>query len=266
MTESAREKLARAKALLKAGEYEKCLAVINALSAGDESKDPLVTLDTLIIRAEVSWRTGKLDDGLDAIDKAERFFSDDWMKKLEEQKENLQQKKSNILSQAGVIYWYKGDLEKAKERHQESLKIRESLGDKEGISIAYNNLGLVFWTKGDLDKATEYYKRSLAIYEELDDENGVSRVLNNLANISASRGELDQALGYHQQSLAIKERIASKQDVAVSLINIGVIYRLKGELDKATEYYNRSLIIQEEKWCFGQDSNLHNPLIWSHGV
>ena len=246
LTESAREKLARAKALLKAGEYEKCLAVINALSAGDESKDPLVTLDTLIIRAEVSWRTGKLDDGLDAIDKAERFFSDDWMKKLEEQKENLQQKKSNILSQAGVIYWYKGDLEKAKERHQESLKIRESLGDKEGISIAYNNLGLVFWTKGDLDKATEYYKRSLAIYEELDDENGVSRVLNNLANISASRGELDQALGYHQQSLAIKERIASKQDVAVSLINIGVIYRLKGELDKATEYYNRSLIIQED--------------------
>ena len=246
MTESAREKLTRAKALLKIGEYEKCLEVINALSAGDESKDPLVTLDVLIIRAEVSWRTGKLDDGLDAIDKAERFFSEDWMKKLEEQKEVLQQKKSNILSQAGVIYWYRGDLEEAEEKHQESLKIRESLGDKEGISIAYNNLGLVFWTKGNLDKATEYYEKSLAIYEELSDENGVSRVLNNLANISASRGELDQALEYHQQSLAIKERIASKQDVAVSLINIGVIYRLKGDLDKATEYYNKSLAIQED--------------------
>ena len=246
MTESAQEKLTHAKALLKTGEYEKCLEIINALSAGDESKDPLITLDTLIIRAEVSWRTGKLDDGLDAIDKAERFFSADWMKKLEEQKEILQQKKSNILSQAGVIYWYKGDLIKAKESHEESLRIRESLGDKEGISIAYNNLGLVFWTKGDLDKATDYYKRSMALYEELDDENGVSKVLNNLANISASRGELDQALEYHQQSLAIKERIASKQDVAVSLINIGVIYRLKGELDKATEYYNQSLAIQED--------------------
>jgi len=245
VTDTARDDLSRAKALLHKGEYEKCLEIIQALTR-DETEDPLIFLDALILKAEVSWRSGKLDDGLDAVERAEKLFTQEEMKKLEEEKEILLKKKGTLLSQAGVIYWYRGELEKARTNHEESLKIRENIGDKEGVSVAFNNLGLVFWTKGEHDKATDYYKKSLAIYEELHDENGVSRVLNNLANISASIGELEQALEYHQQSLAIKERIASKQDVAVSLVNIGVIYRLKGNLDQAVEYYNRSLALQKD--------------------
>ena len=245
MKNTAREDISRAKEMLRAGEYEKCLEIIQPLIS-DDNIDLLIVLDALILKAEVSWRSGKLDDGLDTVERAEKLFSEKGVKKLEDEKETLLKRKGNLLSQAGVIYWYKGELEKARECHEESLRIRETLGDKEGVSIAFNNLGLVFWTKGNLEKATDYYKRSLAIYEELEDENGVSRVLNNLANISSSRGELKQALEYHEQSLAIKERIASKQDVAMSLINIGVIYRLKGDLDKAVEYYNRSLEQQKD--------------------
>lgn len=238
MTDSNRDKLSRVEALREKGEYIQSLEILNTLIRNKENTDTQLILDALILKAEISWRAGKLDEGLDAVESAEQLFSSEGY-------EELQGKKGALLSQAGVIHWYRGDLEKARECHQESLRIREVLGDKEGVSVAFNNLGLVFWTKGDLEQATEYYKKSLAIYEELKDENGVSRVFNNLANISASRGELDQALEYHQQSLAIKERVATKRDVALSLINIGVIYRLKGNLEQATEYYNKSLTTQE---------------------
>jgi len=245
VTDTPQEKLSRATTLCRKGEYEQSLEIIDALVANKELKDPLMTLDILILKAEISWRTGKLVEGLEAVEEAEGLLATEGLKQREKEVKEFQARKGRLLSQAGVLQWYKGDMEEAMESHKESLRIRESLGDKAGVSVAYNNLGLVYWTKGDLDKATECYQKSMAIYEELNDKIGISKVLNNLANISSSRGELDEALSYHEQSLEIKERIASKHDIASSLINIGVIHRFKGNLDKATEYYSKSLAIQE---------------------
>ncbi|MFW9957432.1 MAG: tetratricopeptide repeat protein [Candidatus Odinarchaeota archaeon] len=244
MTNAPQEELTRAISLCKTGDYDGAHEIIEKLITDKDLMDSLITLDAYILKAELSWRTGKLDDGLSAIEIAEDLLSLETSRYPEKE---LQVRRSKLLSEAGVIHWYKGNLDRAMDYHQESLKIRQNLGIKEGVSVAFNNIGLVFWTKGDLDKATEYYKKSLAIYEELKDENGISKVLNNLANISSSRGELDQALGYHLKSLDIKKRIASKQDIATSLINVGVIHRLKGNLDQAAECYNKSLKIQQNQ-------------------
>ena len=236
------EKLTHAKQLCRNGDYESSFEIVRSIIANQEHTDILTILDALILEAELSWKSGKLDEGFRSIDIAQNLMLSD---RVDLTLREFQEKQGRLLSQAGVIHWYKGDIEEALKHHKESLRIRETLNDKEGIAIAYNNLGLVFWTKGDFDQATAYYEDSLAIYNELGDEGGVSRVLNNLANISSSRGELDPALSYYQQSLEIKERIANKKDIATSLINIGVIHRLKGNLDKATEYYNRSLNLLE---------------------
>ncbi len=244
MKDSVLEELSRARNLSEKGEYEEALEIIRALSVNEELNDPLMTLDALILKAEISWRSGRLDEGLDTVEKAEMLISSIGLEQVEEDEE-LQKRKGNLLSQTGVIHWYRGDLEQALECHQQCLRIKEKLEDRKGISGAFNNIGLVFWTKGNLDLATEYYKESLAICEELKDESAMSRVLNNLGNISASKGELDKALEYHQQSLAMKEKVASKQDVAVSLVNVGVIFRLKGNLNEAAKCYNKSLAIQE---------------------
>ena len=240
VTDSIQEELALAKALSEKGEYQKGLETLQNLLSTTEFKDPLERLDVLILKTEMSWRSGKLDEGHDSVEEAETLLSST----IGVENEELQKRKGMLLSQAGVVYWYRGELDRAKEYHQESLEIREELGDRKGVATALNNLGLVYWSKGELDKATECYKKGLTINEELNDERGLSSVLNNLANISASMGELDVALEYHQQSLEIKERIATKQDIASSLTNIGVIFRLMGDLSQATEYYNKSLAIQ----------------------
>ncbi|PNX50646.1 MAG: hypothetical protein BV458_12845, partial [Thermoplasmata archaeon M9B2D] len=210
---------------------------IQALLAQRGRKEKLDTLQMLILKEELAWRLGKLDEGHDTIKKVEKLLSSGLGKNDEESE--LERRKASHYSQAGVIYWYKGELDKALEYHQMSLKIREKLGDKSGILRALNNLGLVY------DVAADFYQRSLRICEETNDQDGLSRVLNNLANISSALGNLDEALQYHERSLSLKEKIAGKQDVALSLINIGVIFRLKGDLDRAEEYYNRSLKIQK---------------------
>jgi tetratricopeptide (TPR) repeat protein/predicted amidohydrolase len=244
VTDSAQDELSRAKALCDEGEYKRSLEIVNTIVENKEIKDSMIRLDALILRAELSWRSGRLDEGLDAVDMAASLLSSETLKPLEEM-DYIQKRKAKLLSNAGIIHWYRGDIEPALECHEESLRINEELDDKDGISGALNNLGLVYWTKGDLDRASQFYKKSLVICEEMKDEHATSRILNNLANVTSSMGNLDKALEYHQQSLAIKEKFASKQEIAISLINVGVIFRLKGDLDQATEYYNKSLAIQE---------------------
>ncbi|MGD9396605.1 MAG: tetratricopeptide repeat protein [Candidatus Thorarchaeota archaeon] len=241
MTKSTREEFTRANALKEKGEFEQALEAIQSLL---DDKDPLTAIDALILKAEISWRSGKLDEGLDSVEKAASLMSSKKLAKLDK-KGDLQKRKSKLLSSAGIIHWYRGDIDPALECLEENLRINETLEDKQGLFGALNNLGLVYWTKGELEKASEYYKKSLVLCEELNDDEGIATVLNNLANLSSTRGELDQALDYLQRSLEIRERLANKQDVARSLINIGVIHRFKGDLDQAIEYYNKSLAIQE---------------------
>ena len=241
VTDSANEDLSRANTLREKGELGESLEIVDALLDNKDIKDNLLILDALILKAEISWRSGKLDDGFEVVKKAEKLMTS---KDLERREGELKERRGTLLSHAGIIHWYRGELQQAMECHEAALRIKEELGVKEGIPGVLNNLGLVYWTKGNLEKAIDFYKKSLAIYEELGDENGVASVLNNLSNISSTRGELDQALDYLHRSLEIRERLAIRQDTARCLINIGVIHRLKGNLDQATEYYNKSLAIQ----------------------
>lgn len=243
MTDSARDEFSRAKELKEEGELEDSLEILESLLNNEEIKDNMLILDALILKGEISWRSGKLDVGLAAVEKAESLLTSVELNQLEEE---LLERKSRLLSNTGIIHWYRGELEQAKGCHEEALRLNEDRDDREGVSSSYNNLGLVYWTEGDFNQATNYYKRSLAISEELDDESAVARILNNLANISATSGDLDQALKYIQRSLEIKERVATKIDLSTSLVNIGVIYRLMGNLDRAAEYYNKSLAIQKD--------------------
>ena len=230
--------------MIERGEYQNAIHLLETIEV-EVAKDSVLTLEVFVLKAEISWRSGKLDDGLAIIQSAEELLTSEDLQKLKSER-SVQIKIASLLSHAGILHWYAGNLARALEYHMQGLEIHESIGHKTGLSTSYNNIGLVYWSKGELEKALQYYERSLEISEELEDEYAVSRVLNNLANINSAKGEYDKALSYLEKSLAIKERIGSKQDIAVSLINIGVIYRFKGDLTKATEYYNRSLEIQSD--------------------
>ncbi|MHA1950437.1 MAG: tetratricopeptide repeat protein [Candidatus Thorarchaeota archaeon] len=250
MTDKAKEVLTQAKDVHEKGEYRKTLDILQSFLSKSEFKDPVMYLEALVLISETSWRCGKFDDGLISVQKGEDLLSKELAKVQEN--DDILEMRAKLLSNGGVTYWYRGNIEKALDYHQQSLGIRESREDKRGISASLNNIGLVYWTKGDHEQAIEYYRKSLQINEDLNDENGIATVLNNLANISSISGELEQALRYQQQSLEIRERLGNKADIARTLINVGVVYRMKGDLDRSTDYYNKSLTVQEDL-SIGQD-------------
>jgi ABC-type oligopeptide transport system substrate-binding subunit/Tfp pilus assembly protein PilF len=233
--------------LVKLGELEKALALTEELlQATDEWEHPLLVVDLLTVKAEASWRVGRLEDGLRALDEGEALLAGVGLGHVGVAEGGIERRKGELLGHRGIICWYKGDLDRALENHQQSRAIKEGLGDRQGLVDSFNNLGLVYWSKGDFDQALEHYRQSLAISEELGKKPSTASVLTNMGNIYARRGDLDQALACQQRSLAIKEELGQKQGIFLSLINLGVVYQLKGELDRAEEYYQRSLDISEE--------------------
>ncbi len=239
--------LLKTRLTVKLGELERALALTEeALQTTGERETPLLVVDLLTVKAEASWRSGELDQGLGAVKEGEALLAGIGPEQLGVVEGEIERREGELLHHRGIIFWYRGDLDMALEYHQRSRAIKERLGNRQGLADSLNNLGLVCSSRGDFDQALDHYLQSLAINEELGNKRNTAITLANLGNVYSRKGDLDQALACQKRSLAIKEEIGHKHDIFTSLINLGVVYQLKGELSQAKEHYQRSLAISEE--------------------
>jgi protein O-GlcNAc transferase len=51
--------------------------------------------------------------------------------------------------------------------HRKALELYKSLGHKEGMAKAYNNLGAVYQTRKDLAQAEAMYRQALTLSQEI---------------------------------------------------------------------------------------------------
>ena len=166
---------------------------------------------------------------------------------------------ADALNNIGYIYMNQGDIPKALEYYHKSLKIKEEIGDKDGIAISLNNIGVIYKNQGDIPKALEYFHKSLKIKEEIGDKKGIAMSLNNIGAIYRNQGDIPKALEYYHESLKIQEEIGDKKGMASSLNNIGVIYKNQGDIPLALQYYHKSLKVREELgWKAGIAISLNN--------
>lgn len=138
----------------------------------------------------------------------------------------------------GVVYYTRGELDKAIEFYQKGLAIQIKLGDKQGMAKKYGNLGNVYFTQNNLDKAAEFYQKSLS------EKGGIANYIS-LGNVYAARHEFDKAIEFYQKYLVITQASPNKEDTSASYSNLGIVYEKRGELDKAIEFQQKSLTINK---------------------
>jgi tetratricopeptide (TPR) repeat protein len=64
---------------------------------------------------------------------------------------------ATALNNMALIFYDKGELDKALEYYKESLRLKT---DEKGKATTYNNIALIYEDKRDYEKAIEYYKKS----------------------------------------------------------------------------------------------------------
>ena len=153
---------------------------------------------------------------------------------------------ANALNNIGYIYSNQGDIPKAIEYYNKSLKIQEDIGDKNGLASCYYNIGIVHKEQGSYDNALEYYFKALKIKEEIQDKKGMASCYNGIGIVNLYKGSYDKALEYFLKSLKIDEKLGDKEGMSSSYNNIGFVHDDQGSYDKAIEYYLKALKIKKE--------------------
>ena len=166
---------------------------------------------------------------------------------------------SQALNTIGASFQIKGNLLKAIEMYQQSLKIREELGDKKGVSASLSNIGSIYISINELDKALGYQQRSLKMFEEMKNNEGKASAFNNIGLIYNNLSDFPKALDYCRQSLKLYEELGDKAGIRAANDNIGSAYFQAAEYSKALEFYIKSLAIATE---MGDKQNSSITLSW----
>ncbi len=149
------------------------------------------------------------------------------------------------LNELALIFYEKGEVTKAIETHQASLKIREAIHDLSGIASSVNNMAIIYYTQGDIPKAIDYFQQGLKMREAANDQRNIAGSLNNLGAVYKNQGNIFKALDYYGRSLTISEKLGNTKGVASCLTNIGIIYQEQGNIKKAFDCFTKSLKIHE---------------------
>ncbi|MBD2627061.1 tetratricopeptide repeat protein [Trichormus variabilis] len=159
--------------------------------------------------------------------------------------ENLISKKANVLHELGYIYADTGKIKEAIALYQQSLEIKESIGDVQGKAATLNNLGYIYAKTGKIEEAIALFQQSLQIEESIGNVQGQATTLHGLASIYADTGKIEEAIALYQQSLEITESIGDVQTKAATLHQLAIIYAKTGKIEEAIALYRQSLQIQE---------------------
>jgi ribose 5-phosphate isomerase B len=150
-------------------------------------------------------------------------------------------------------------LEEDLSYYKQGLELSRKSNNKKGEYLSLTNIGLVYSKKGELNSALEFFDEALKVSQDMEYEEGEADAWSNLGLIQTAKGELDSALISHQEALKIDIERNYREGEASDLNNIGLVCRAKGELDKALENYEQALKIDQEiGYLEGQGIQLNN--------
>ncbi|WP_027268956.1 tetratricopeptide repeat protein [Leptolyngbya sp. PCC 6406] len=152
--------------------------------------------------------------------------------------------KASILHNTAVVKANQGDVAGAIALYQQSLEIKERIGDAQGKAATLHQMAILKANQGDVEGAIALYQQSLEIQERIGNAQGKAASLHQMAILKANQGDVEGAIALYQQSLEIEERIGNAQGKAISLATLGnLLVKQKGDFTTAIPYLEESLAI-----------------------
>ncbi|MBA3706483.1 MAG: tetratricopeptide repeat protein, partial [Bacteroidetes bacterium] len=138
--------------------------------------------------------------------------------------------------------------EKALVNHFKSLKIKEEIGEKEGIGMSYHNIGLIYFDMGKnilnkknaeklYIKALENDFKCLEIGKEINDKSMICSTFSVIGDIYLQQNKLQESYNYLMQALQLAKEIGKKNSVQASYESLSNLFISQHDYKKALEYH-----------------------------
>ena len=148
--------------------------------------------------------------------------------------------KAMALNNLGNLHLTKGKYLTAEARYNESLKIRQEIGDTIGISMTYNNLGCVYYSLGQYEKAIKHHKNALEITKATGTRKRLAVIYNNLGVLYEALGKHQLSLYCHKKGLKIRKEIGDIPGECRCCREISSVYDALGQLRSLMPYHEKT--------------------------
>lgn len=140
----------------------------------------------------------------------------------------------------GMIYYDIGSQAKSSEYFFASLKIYESIKNKNGLGATYCRIGALYLDQKSYQKAAEYFTTSIQIAKEINSPMGIASNLNNLAKVYYNQGDYDKALLTYEEALKINKETGQAYLEASNYLNIADVYIKLDQYPVAISYLKQA--------------------------
>lgn len=182
----ARAQLVLAEALLKIREFSQAVEVLKvAIKASEVSR-------WQALRVELYDRMGSAHYQLREPHEAGRWW-DKALTTYEDNGLTDPLLKARILGHRANLHYVAGQPREAIAGYQAAIKAAEDVLDMQALGGIYEGLAVSFQKAGDLTRALEYAQRSLRLFETLQDVRMSAQLRNNMAEILLSQGRNEEA-------------------------------------------------------------------------
>ncbi len=151
---------------------------------------------------------------------------------------------AETLVELARLVTIRGDYERAESLARQALRIRDRLGEPEGIVHAATELGMVLHRRDKLDQAEAHYRRALVLARaELASHPLTPRAMHTLGSLLAQRQQMDEAESLHQEGLELRRSLVGELhlDMIESHYNLALVQQQRGRHEQALQGHQRAL-------------------------
>ncbi len=159
---------------------------------------------------------------------------------------NFDDDQIKILNTLAIAYSLNGNHDKALECHFKAITVNEKLGNKEELSITYNNIGFVYFKLKDYDRALEFYKRSLDTKNSISSKYDLDRLLINMALCYIQLKKYKEAEGYINQAIEICKKGCNSAVQIEAEFSLGVSLSEQKKNEDAILHFDKSLQLAKQ--------------------
>jgi hypothetical protein len=128
---------------------------------------------------------------------------------------------------------YQDDYARARALYEESLALKQELGDKHGSADSLASLGWAAIAAGDLSRAGELCRESMILFREVGDKEGIASCLEGLAGAASGSGTPLRAARLSGAAEALRRTIGSLLQPAARTIYDRAAATVRAQLGEA---------------------------------
>jgi serine/threonine protein kinase/tetratricopeptide (TPR) repeat protein len=256
--ERAGEPVLAAAQLRRAGEAAMRVgAVEEALTTFLKARELVSASEHLAARFEVDLALGELHSRNGELVEGRRRM-ESLLREAREAKNTLVM--ASALGQLARFAMWQGDVANTTRHLEEALPLTRQLGDDHALLFILRQMSNMH--VNDTAKAVAFAEESLRIAQRIGDRNGEALALNSMGNAWAFADDPAKALEHYERTLAIARENGERGMECIAIGNIAAGYIASGQLEHAEKSLEVALKLAEDLHDSQQIANVHENYAW----